>query len=413
MRAAPEPKTEPYSLFEVYGVESEYMIVDRESGDVAPASDAILDPDGSADTSGAGLENLAWANELVMHVLEVNTMDPVKDLAGLRERFEAHVREANRRLAARGARLLPGGAHPWMDPKKETKLWPHDNHEIYATYHRIFDCHRHGWANLQSCQLNLPFRGDDEFARLHGAVRVLLPLLPALAASTPYLEGAFDGRLDRRYFEYAENSARVPRITGSVVPEPAFTRAGYRREILEPLYDDIAPFDPKGILASEWLNARGAMPRFDRGAIEIRIVDMQECPAADLAIAAAMAAVLKHLAKRENRMRLMLVESDMLQDLLARVAAGAQDTPVDGWYLSLLGLPAGARNAGEVWKDLVQRHPPEVDAALGAALETILEKGTLARRMLKAAGEKPSREALQALAAELATGLEQGRQFLP
>ena len=31
------------------------------------------------------------------------------------------------------------------------------------------------------------------------------------------------------------------------------------------------------------MNSRGAIPRFDRGSIEIRLMDIQECPAADLA----------------------------------------------------------------------------------------------------------------------------------
>ena len=33
------------------------------------------------------------------------------------------------------------------------------------------------------------------------------------------------------------------------------------------------------------MNSRGAIARFDRNAIEIRVIDVQECPKADLAIA--------------------------------------------------------------------------------------------------------------------------------
>ena len=36
--------------------------------------------------------------------------------------------------------------------------------------------------------LNLPFSSDEEFGRLHAAIRLLLPLLPALAASSPLVE---------------------------------------------------------------------------------------------------------------------------------------------------------------------------------------------------------------------------------
>ena len=102
-----------------------------------------------------------------------------------REDFATAVQRANEQLATRDARLLPTGMHPWMDPSAETSLWPGEGAAIYATFDRLFDCRRHGWANLQSMHVNLPFDGDDEFARLHAAVRVLLPLIPALAASSP------------------------------------------------------------------------------------------------------------------------------------------------------------------------------------------------------------------------------------
>ncbi|HAL85576.1 MAG TPA: hypothetical protein DCM31_01010, partial [Deferribacteraceae bacterium] len=37
------------------------------------------------------------------------------------------------------------------------------------------------------------------------------------------------------------------------------------------MYRDIAPYDPECILQEEWLNSRGAIARFDRKAIEIRL----------------------------------------------------------------------------------------------------------------------------------------------
>ena len=52
------------------------------------------------------------------------------------------------------------------------------------------------------------------------------------------------------------------------------------------MYDDIAPLDPDAVLQHEWLNARGAIARFDRNTIELRVLDVQECPRADLAICA-------------------------------------------------------------------------------------------------------------------------------
>ena len=77
--------------------------------------------------------------------------------------FAAGVARVNELLAPHGARLMPGAAHPWMNPDTETRLWPHDDDTIYRAYDRIFDCRGHGWSNLQSMHVNLPFADDDEF----------------------------------------------------------------------------------------------------------------------------------------------------------------------------------------------------------------------------------------------------------
>jgi len=92
--------------------------------------------------------------------------------------------------------------------------------------------------------INLPFRGDEEFGRLHTAIRALLPIMPALAASTPILDGRFTGFLDARMDQYSKNALRVPSVMGAVVPEPVTTEQEYRERILAPMYRDIAPLDP-------------------------------------------------------------------------------------------------------------------------------------------------------------------------
>ncbi len=283
------------ALFQAYGVEIESMIVHADTLSVAPVCDQLM----SLVSGGGEVESevergdLAWSNELVLHVLELKTNGPAPSLVGLAQAFHASMLEANEALATLGARLLPGAMHPWMDPATETRLWPHEYTEVYRTFDRIFGCSGHGWSNLQSTHLNLPFSDDEEFGRLHAAIRVVLPLIPALTAGSPYVDGARAGNLDARLAAYRNNARRVPAVTGQVVPEPAFTHAQYQEDILGRLYRDMAPHDPDGVLRHEWANARGAIARFDRGAVEIRIIDAQECPAADLAVVAAVTSVVR------------------------------------------------------------------------------------------------------------------------
>ncbi len=252
--------TSAYHLFQAFGVELEYMIVDTETLNVCPITDRVLHEVAGDYLSEIEIDQLAWSNELALHVLELKTNGPAPALTPLADLFQAHVRKINNLLRPMGAQLMPTAMHPWMDPDRELKLWPHEYNPVYEAYHRIFDCRGHGWSNLQSIHLNLPFASDEEFGRLHAAIRLLLPIMPALAASSPVIGGKVTGLADNRMEVYRHNSDRVPSIAAHVIPEPVYTKGDYERYILHPMYGDIAPLDPLGILRHEWLNARARSP---------------------------------------------------------------------------------------------------------------------------------------------------------
>jgi hypothetical protein len=94
-------------------------------------------------------------------------------------------------------------------------------------------------------------------------------------------------------FVYRSNAAKVPSVSGLVVPPHVTSRRQYEAEVLQPIYDDLAPLDVEGLLRYEWVNARGAIARFDRMAVEIRVLDSQECAKADLVVAQAVVAVIE------------------------------------------------------------------------------------------------------------------------
>ena len=259
----------PLRLFQGFGVELEYMIVAGETLSVLPVCDELMKLMVGSYQSEIERGDLAWSNELALHVLEFKTNGPAHSLDPLGELFHREILEANGHLETLGGKLLPTSMHPWMNPELETRLWPHEYSAIYEAYNRIFDCRGHGWSNLQSAHINLPFGNDEEFARLHAAIRLILPLLPAIAASSPFVEAAPTGALDNRLKYYERNQARVPSVTGRIIPEPVFSEAAYQQAIFDPIRTDIGLLDPEGILDPQFLNSRGAIARFDRGAIEI------------------------------------------------------------------------------------------------------------------------------------------------
>lgn len=403
-------------LFEGYGLELEYMVVDRESLDVRPAVDLLLSDFSGSRVSDVDNGPIAWSNELAAHVIELKTNGPTADLASAAHDFHANVELINRILARHGAMLLPGGAHPWMDPVREMTLWPHDAHEIYDLYNRIFDCRGHGWANLQSAHLNLPFAGDAEFARLHAAIRILLPLMPALTASSPILDGAPSGLLDARLNVYLHNQQRLPQLTGRLIPEPVASEAEYEGLIFAPIMAAIAPFDPDGIMDKYFLNARGAIARFDRGAIEIRILDTQECPLADCSVARLLAETLKSLAagKWSDPGQQNGIDTEMLRDLFLRVIRDGGEVVVDvPGYLRLFGIDARCISVRELWQELLARCSAALDVAALDVLTLILSAGCLASRINQTLADDFRRDSLRRVYRRLADCLRRNTVFVP
>ncbi len=400
----------PLHLFEAVGVELEYMLVDAATLDVRPAVDEVLKAQAGAYISDVEDGPITWSNELVRHVVEVKVTSPVAQLDGVATAFQASLARIQALAGTIGARLLPTAMHPWMDPGRETELWPHESAEIYRMFDRIFDCRRHGWANLQSVHINLPFCGDEEFARLHAAIRLVLPLIPALAASSPVMEGRVTGVLDNRLDVYVNNSRKIPQITGAVIPERVFSAADYEAKIFQPMFRAIAPYDPEGVLQDEFLNARGAIARFDRGAIEIRLTDVQETPAADLAIVAAVVHAVR--AQVEGRYAPLTAqqawEPEPLRTLLQATLREGEATPITNRsFLDAWGIDHEV-NAAAVWQAITSDlHLKDRD--LAGALAHIQQHGTLARRMLRRLPATPSRKDLSILYRELADCLAEGR----
>ena len=405
-------------LFQGYGVELEYMLVDRDTLEIKPITDELLKH--VLGEYGSDVENgiVTWSNELVLHVVELKSTKPESNFAALEIGFVENVRRINSILQRWNTMLLPGAAHPFMDPLKETRLWPHENNEVYAIYNRIFDCKGHGWSNLQSTHLNLPFYDDEEFAKLHAAVRIILPILPALCASSPMLDGQLTGMMDTRLKYYKTNQARIPSITGKVIPEAVFSRRNYLNTIYEKIKSDIAPFDPQQELNPIWVNSRGAIPRFDRGSIEIRIMDIQECPGADLAIVAFVIEVIKaftagRFIDHETQIKW---KTDVLAQILDQTAEKAQDAVIENTeYLSVFGYPDKSAKAGQLWRHIFDSMLKDSNGSLQKwkpQLDIIIDKGTLASRIHNALAQHQPGDGIVPVYKELSTCLAENKMFV-
>ena len=402
-----------YHLFEVYGIELEYMLAYKSNLKVAPIVDALLTKKNGALTADIENGEIAWSNELVAHVIELKTNGPTSNLNTLSHEFHKNVMEINALLQSLNAQLLPTASHPLMNPLTDTQLWKHSYSEVYELYNRIFNCKGHGWSNVQSTHINLPFFDDNEFEKLHAAIRILLPLIPGLCASSPILEGKSTGFKDTRLEYYKTNQKEIPEMTGSVIPEQVFSKADYQTTIFEPIKKAIKPFDTQNILDHHFLNSRGAIARFDRNAIEIRLVDIQECPKAEIAICVLIIEVLKHLVDK-NLSSLSDQKSwsnKTLLNILNPIIKSGEDYLVsDLEYLKLFGVK-DTSTVQNVWKSLYEVVKPQIDGSHYEALDIILTEGTLSTRILKAIKNNYSEENIKKVYRDSANCLQNNSLF--
>lgn len=369
-----------YSLFSVYGIEAEYMIVDRDSLKVVPIADKIIQQLNKGKICNeVSLGKQSWSNELVNHVLEIKSTKPEADINELDKGFHNSILRVNELVGEFNAVLMPTAMNPWFDPMKETQLWPHGQREIYKLYNEIFDCKGHGWSNLQSVHINLPYSTEEEFVRLHSAIRIVLPLIPALAASSPFYDERVGECLDNRLSFYEKNQAKIPSIIGNIIPENVQSIAEYKK-ILKGIYADISHYENAKTLQQPWLNSRAAIPKFDVGAIEIRLMDIQESSYMDFCLIHLVVSICKYLVRKlEAGENFFAFTDEYLRAVYEEAKRLDSEINLEE-YTKLFSLDE--TNDFKVFRKLlIETMLSEVPEYYHLGLKTIAIKGNLAERM--------------------------------
>ena len=82
-------------LFQGYGIELEYMLVDRDTLKIKPITDELLKHE--LGDYGSDFENgiVTWSNELVLHVVELKSTKPESDFQALEIKFSENVKSIN------------------------------------------------------------------------------------------------------------------------------------------------------------------------------------------------------------------------------------------------------------------------------------------------------------------------------
>jgi gamma-glutamyl:cysteine ligase YbdK (ATP-grasp superfamily) len=294
-----ERGTDTYKTLEVLGPENEFSLVDEELNALAIVDKVIRDFHGRV-VNFVELPNFTFGKEIQLHVMEIKPNTPFRSPKHFEETMHEAVLTLTDFLEDKfGAHLLGSGMHPLLK-LEETGVWPHRHKKFYDAYGKVFNLNQHGWLNVQSFQLNIPYSNEKIAIFMHNMLAEVCAYLPAISASSPIYEGKFGKDVDNRLHFYALNQKEVPSITGDVIPEYVSSFKEYEKEIVGKYSLDLAKvYADECILYKDWVNSRGAIFRFDRKAIEIRVMDEQECIKSDVALSCFIRALLKGLIERE------------------------------------------------------------------------------------------------------------------
>jgi gamma-glutamyl:cysteine ligase YbdK (ATP-grasp superfamily) len=284
-----------YQTLEAFGPEHEFSLVD-EALKPLPIVDQVIKKIRGRIVNNVNLGDFTFGKELQSHVAEIKANAPFRSPCVFEETMYNAVLKISDTLERHfHANLLGLGMHPFL-ALNEAQIWSHRDRSIYDAMGQLFNLRQHGWLNIQSFQLNLPYSSDSDAVTLHNVIVNILPYLPAISAASPIYEGKIGECVDNRLHFYRINQSEVPSLTGDVIPESISSLREYREIIIDKYSSDLSKLNaaPR-IVGKEWMNSRGAIIRFDRKAIEIRVMDEQECIKSDVALSCFIRALVRGL----------------------------------------------------------------------------------------------------------------------
>lgn len=254
------------------GIEEEFSILDPETLDLVPRFEQLW-------AAGQGDEVLrdSITGELISSEIEI--------ISGVGQDLHdalARQRERRRRLfslvSAHGAALAATGTHPWADYREQPIIDTEHYHRVERDLKYV------AWRNNTfSLHVHVGMRDIDRAVRVCDRLRPVLPLLLAISANSPYLDGRDSGLHSARTQSFTKSFPRCG------VPDPFGGWRAYR-EYIEFLRRTRSIVE----FTQVWWSVR---PHFSFGTVEVRICDAQSTAQESEALASLMVACIAQAAR--------------------------------------------------------------------------------------------------------------------
>jgi len=254
------------------GIEEEFSILDPGTLDLAPRFEELRDAAIASDP----VLGRHITGELISSEIEIISGRGA-DLRDALRRQQERRRALFALACARGAELGATGTHPWADYREQLVIdTPH--------YHRVADGLKYvAWRNNTfSLHVHVGIRDIDRAVRVCDRMREVLPLLLAVSANSPFLDGRLAGLHSARTQTFTRSFPRcgVPHAYG-----------GWRafRDYIELLIHTSSIVEFTQI----WWSVR---PHLSYGTVEVRICDVQATAAESDALSSLIVACVAQAA---------------------------------------------------------------------------------------------------------------------
>lgn len=254
------------------GLEEEFAVLDPGTRSLVPRFEELRDaarPDAVLAESIAG--------ELISSEIEIRSGKGA-DVADALLRQRDHRRRLFALAQERGIALGATGTHPWSDYREQ--------HIIDTEhYHRVEDGLKYvAWRNNTfSLHVHVGVQGADRAVRVCDRLRPVLPLLLAISASSPYLDGRDSGLHTARTQTFTKSFPRCG------VPDAFGSWAAFR-SYLEFLVRTNSIVEYTQV----WWSVR---PHLSFGTVEVRICDAQPTAGESDGLAALIVACVAQAAR--------------------------------------------------------------------------------------------------------------------
>jgi glutamate---cysteine ligase / carboxylate-amine ligase len=239
------------SLDGTVGLEEEFALLDPATLDLAQRFEALRDAATERDRVLAG----SLAGELISSEIEIRS-GRGEDLAGAFAAQRDHRRRLFALAAEHGVELGATGTHPWADYREQRII---DTEH----YRRVEEGLKYvAWRNNTfSLHVHVGVRGLDRAVQVCDRLRPVLPLLLAISANSPFVDGRDSGLHTARTQTFTKSFPRCG------VPDAFGSWRGFR-DYLEFLIktDSIVEY------TQVWWSVR---PHLAFGTVEVRICDAQ------------------------------------------------------------------------------------------------------------------------------------------